>query len=116
MHIKRAVRVAEKLKREIGRILIEELKDPISGKVTITDVKMTDDLRYARIYFTVIGDKSEREQVTARLDGATKFIKGKIAHLMDLRYVPEIRFYYDSGAEHAENIERLFQKIKEEEL
>jgi ribosome-binding factor A len=115
MHYKRSVRVAEQLKREIGRIIIEDIKDPLIDFVTITQVELTDDLKYAKIYFTVLGEDAQRQKVIERLDGATKFIRSKIGRLIDLRYVPEIRFLYDSVFDNVTNLERLLKQIKEED-
>ena len=90
MHAKRSVRVAELLKREISQILIKEINDPLISLVTISTVKMTDDLKYAKIYFTVLGDKENRVRVSERLERATKFIKNLIGNRLKLRYVPEL--------------------------
>lgn len=113
MQYKRSTRVAELLKREISRILIEEIKDPEINLVTITSVKISDDLRSSKVYFTVIGDRSLREKAMKGLDRATKFIRSEIGRRLKLRYTPELRFYYDVIADRVENIESLFSKIKE---
>ena len=113
MHFKRSNRVAELLKREISNILVEEIKDPGINFVTITNVKISDDLRSSKIYFTVLGDMPLRERTKDRLERATKFIRNEIGKRLNLRYVPELRFYYDAIADHVENIENLFIKIKE---
>lgn len=115
MHAKRSVRVAELLKREISQILIKEINDPLISLVTISTVKVTDDLKYAKIYFTVLGDKENRLRVSERLERATKFIKNLIGNRLKLRYVPELKFQYDTLADHVEHIEELFLKIKKEE-
>ena len=112
---KRSNRVAETLKREIGKIIVEEIKDPEVGFVNITNVKISDDLRSSKIYYTVIGDKAQREKSQRGLDRATNFIKNEIGKRLNLRYVPEFKFYYDSLADHVEKIDNLFLKIKEEE-
>lgn len=113
MHTKRSVRVAELLKREISRIIVEEIKDPAINFITITNVKISEDLRFSKIYFTVLGDMAHRKKATERLERATKFIRNKIGGKLDLRYVPEIKFYYDTLSNHIENIENLLLKIKE---
>lgn len=115
MQYKRSNRVAELLKREISRILVEEIKDPGINFVNITNVKISDDLRSSKIYFTVIGDKSVREKTKEGLDRATTFIRCEIGKRLKLRYIPELRFYYDAVADHVENIENLFLKIKQED-
>lgn len=115
MHIKRSIRVAEVLKREISKIIIEDIKDPNINLVTISEVKISDDLRFSKIYFTVIGDREQRKKATEALDRATKFIRNSIGRRIELRYVPELKFYYDPLSEYVENIESLFLKIKNKE-
>ena len=113
MHGKRAHRVAELLKREISKIIFEEIKDPGIDFVTITNVKISDDLRSSKVYFTVLGDKAKRENTRQSLERATKFIRSEVGKRLSLRYVPELKFHYDDVADYAENIENLFLKIKE---
>jgi len=113
MHAKRATRVAELLKREISSMLLHEIKDPQISLVTITNVKMSDDLKSSKIYFTVLGDESRREDTLKGLDRAKNFIKSEIGKRLNLRYVPEIKFYYDTITDQIENLENLFSKIKE---
>ena len=115
MPIKRSSRVAELIKREISKIIVEDIKDPAINFVTITNVKISDDLRSSKIYFTVLGDKTVREKTNKALDHATTFIRSEISKRLNLRYTPELRFYYDTVTDYVENIDNLFLKIKEEE-
>jgi len=113
MQSKRSNRVAELLKREISKILVEDIKDPGISIVTITNVKISDDLKSAKIYFTVLGDKSLREKTQQGLNRATAFIRSEIGKRVNLKYNPELKFYYDTVADTVDNLENLFLKIKE---
>jgi ribosome-binding factor A len=115
MQGRRAVRVAEAIKRELGRIILREVKDPGVKLITITSVKLTDDLKLARIYYTVFREKENREIAATALNRALKFIRSEIGKNIELRYTPELEFHYDAVADYAENIENLFDKIKKEE-
>ncbi|MBN2354842.1 30S ribosome-binding factor RbfA [candidate division KSB1 bacterium] len=108
---KRADRVGQLLKEEVSKILLFEIKDPELGFLTITKVKMSDDLRHAKIYFSVLGDKDvlvRTESVLARL---CSHVRGEIGHRLNLRYVPEIKFYYDDTLAYAAHIEDIIAKI-----
>lgn len=114
MHTKRSVRVAEFLKREISKILLEEIKDPGIEFVNITNVSISDDLKYAKVYYSVIGNNADKDKVDARLQGATKFIRCQIGKVIEFRHVPEIKFCYDILTDRVDNLEKLFAKIREE--
>lgn len=112
MSYKRSSRVAGLLKREVSRIIFEDIKDPRIGLVTITQVDVSEDLRTAKIYLSVLGDKVARDQTLQGLERAKKFIRMEIARTTELRYTPELKFYYDDSYSYAENIENLLKKIK----
>jgi len=112
---KRAVRVGDKVGKEIAVILLERVKDPRIRDVTITGSKLSDNLKQARIYFSVIGKELDIEKAQAGLDSAKGFIKKEIGRRMSLRYVPEIKFVYDSSLETGNHFDRLFAKLKSNE-
>ena len=112
---KRSQRVAELLKREVSRIIYEELKDPSIGVLTITNVTVSDDLRIAKVYISSLESEELRSKTLQGLQRASSFIRGQLGLYTNLRYLPELRFYYDTGAEHAEKIEQLLKKIHDEE-
>jgi len=114
MKIKRSTRVAELIKREISLIIAEKIKDPDVKTVTITYVTVTDDLKIAKIYYRVMGDDQSKENAIKGLERANKYIRAEIGHRIELRYVPEVKFFYDSGLENAYHIEMLLKKINEE--
>lgn len=110
----RSERVEGQLKKEISRILQEDLKDPRIGFVTITRIDLTGDLRYARIYFSILGDDDVKEESLKGIKSAIGFIRKLIAERMKLRYVPELYFKLDNSIEYSINLEKTFERIKNE--
>lgn len=111
MKYKRSLRVSELIKREISAMIFFTLKDPAIKAVNITFVKMTDDLKHARIYYRVLGDDQAKDDALKGLERAKNFIRSEIGHRTDLRFVPEIEFFYDSGTDDAEHIDLLLKQI-----
>ncbi|MDO8602310.1 MAG: 30S ribosome-binding factor RbfA [Candidatus Omnitrophota bacterium] len=110
----RSERVEGQLKKEISRILQEDLKDPRIGFVTIARIDLTGDLRYARIYFSILGDDAAKEESLKGIKSAIGFIRKLIAERMNLRYVPELYFKLDNSLEYSINLEKTFERIKNE--
>jgi len=110
----RSERVEGQLKKEISKILLEDLNDPRIGFVTITRIDLTADLRYARIYFSIFGDDKAKEEGLQGIKSAIGFIRKLIAERMKLRYVPELYFKLDNSLEYSINLEKTFERIKNE--
>jgi len=106
-------KVSEALKREISSIIHEELKDPRRGFITITHVEITPDLRYAKVFFSVLGKEEERQKSKEALDSALGFIRRLIAQRIRLRLVPQIIFHEDRSAEYSILIQEALDEIKE---
>jgi len=112
-------RVAEAIRREVGVILQEELKDPRLGFVTITQVEMTPDLRNAKVFFSVLGNDEQRAKTKSALDSSLGFIRRLIAQRIRLRFTPEISFHEDRSAEYSVQIEEALgeiSRLKESEV
>ena len=109
---KRAVRVGDQILKEIATLLLNRVKDPRVKGVTITGTKLSNDLKMARVYFSVIGEKSEVEMALNGLNSAKGFIKREIGLRMKLRYVPEIKFVHDPSLESGSYLDGIFQEIK----
>ena len=109
---KRSRRVSELLREEISRIVTQQLQDPLIGIVTVTYVKLTDDLKLARVYVSILGDEKNRQNSLLGLERATKFIRSKIGRRTNLKYIPELEFHYDETIDYAQNIELLLKKIQ----
>lgn len=82
---------------------------------SVTSVKVTDDLRYARVFISVIGDDVVAEDTLNGLDRAKKFVRVELGNRTNLRYVPELSFVHDRGAAHAQKIDSLLNQLHQEE-
>jgi ribosome-binding factor A len=110
----RATRVADQIRMEVAEILARKTKDPRIQFVTVTGVKMTGDLKIARIYVTAL-DQPHFDQVTGPgLKSAVGFIRTELGRRLNLRYTPELVFYRDTSAEYGNRIEKLLDSLHEE--
>lgn len=114
MHYKRADRVAAVIHEELGKMLLMDMKDPDVANVTVIKVEMTDDLHYAKVYYSVLGDDEKLEAAKKALERSRGFIRTEIGRRIKIRLTPEISFVHDSTAAYADHIEHLLKKIKEE--
>ena len=111
----RSDKVSETLKKEIGSIIQTELKDPRLGFVTVIRVELTHDMRYGKVFFSVLGNPEAQKKSVEALASATGFIRRLIGERIELRFVPEIRFILDTSAEYSIHIQQELDKIKEED-
>jgi len=105
-------RVREFIKREVCFLLQREIKDPRIGFITVMDCRVTPDLREAKIYVSVLGDKKQKKETMAGLESAAPYIQNQIGKVITLRYTPRIVFFLDESVEKAARIEELLKKIK----
>ena len=112
---KRADRVADLIKIEISNLLLKQVRDPRIGLVTITGVKVTDDLRTARVFFVELGKDQCSEEVQAGLGKAAGFLRRELGRRLRLRCVPDLLFAYDPSFAYGNRIERLISEIHREE-
>lgn len=110
----RTSRVAEQMKKEIGEIVNQKLKDPRIGFVTITDVQLTNDLQQATVYVSVLGDEEEKTESLAGLQQATGFVRSEVSKRIRLRKVPEITFSFDEAHEYGSRIDEILRELKKE--
>ena len=115
MSFKRADRVSEAIKREIGVMLTQEVKDPGIHFVTVTAVETTDDLRHAKVFVSILGDEKTRQESMEGLDRAKGFLRGELGRRLQLRYTPEIHFHLDKSLDHAMKIKGILNKLKTSE-
>jgi ribosome-binding factor A len=108
---RRTERVAEAVQELVAELLLREIKDPRIGLVTITGVKVSPDLRHARIYFSCLGDDTERAQTLRGLTSAAGFVRSQVARRLNLRVAPEIVFEFDASLEQAERMARLLKSL-----
>jgi len=112
---RRSDRVEEAIRREASILIKDELRDPRIGFVTVTRVKVTDDLRDAVIYYTVLGDEKAKKNAAAGLKSALLYIKNEIGHRLELKFIPNFRILEDTEAEYLYRIEETLRVIKAEE-
>ena len=113
MEGKRSEKVADLIQQEISQMLVKSIKDPRIGFVTITRVTVSEDCRFAKIYFSVAGDLAERESSQKGLESATGYIRKELGRRIRLRYTPEIMFQFDPSIEYAIHMEKLIQSIRQ---
>ena len=109
--VRRPTRVGEMIRMEISELL-PGLRDPRIGLVTITEVKMSPDLKHGRVYIGVLGGPEERKKTFEGLNSAASYIRHEIAARLRLRSTPELSFFYDQSIEYGARIEELLQKTK----
>ena len=111
---KRATRVADVIRHEISVLLLNKVRDPKINQVYVSRVEVSDDLKYAKIFFTVLGGKKEIRNAETGLQRAKGFMRSHLAKTLNLRYTPALQFRYDETAEKVEEMEKLFQEIAQE--
>lgn len=105
----------QRLARQILGELIQDLKDPRVGFATVTAVRISRDLRHGRVFVSVLGSHDEQEATMTGLASATPFLRGELGRQMRIKYMPELEFALDTGAEEAERLESLLHQIKEQQ-
>ncbi|MGB9886351.1 MAG: 30S ribosome-binding factor RbfA [Moorellales bacterium] len=111
----RVQRVAEQIKKEIAAILKYEMKDPRLGFVSVTEVELSPDLRYAKVYVSVLGGEEARKESLEVLARATGFIRREIGERLSLRFVPEITFRFDPSIQRGVRIAEIINQLHREE-
>src|SRR5438105_3643692 len=109
---KRPDRVAHLLQQRLAELLARGLKDPRLGLVTITGVKMSPDLREARVYWTVHGEIEVRNETARGLSAARGYLRHELSTL-GLRILPDLHFTYDEAIDRGDRIEQLLREVHE---
>lgn len=107
-------RLNHTFQEEISKILMTEIKDEDINFVTITGVDTTNDLSYAKVYFTVLNEE-KKAITTEALNGAAPFIRGKLSERVEIRHTPELKFIYDTSIAYGEHIEEIIDKINQKQ-
>lgn len=115
MQGKRTDRIAELIKQELASVLSQEARDPRIGFITITEVKLSDDLKYARVFYSVLGDESGKEETAKGLAKASGFLQRDIASKLRLRFTPHLTFALDPSLDEGMKIDKIIRKIHEQE-
>jgi len=112
--MRRPERVADILREEISQIVGYELEDPRLAMVTVTDVRLSENLKAARVYVTVAGDEDEHRLALAALRHAAPYVRQQLGLSLNLTRTPEIHFVRDRVEEEGERVDRLLEKIERE--
>ena len=110
----RMEKVNQLMKREISNIIQQEMEDPRFTFVTITQVKVSPDLRQARIGFSFLGDDRQLKNVAEGLSRVSGYIRKLIGQRIRLRYTPKLEFVYDQSIAYSAQINQALQEIKKE--
>lgn len=108
----RADRVSGLIQKTLSDILQKQAKDPRLAMTTITSVKMSRDLRLAKIYFSTPGGERRSKAAAQGFESALGFFKRTLARQLGLRYMPEIKFYYDDSFDYSAHINKILNRIK----
>ncbi len=108
----RSERVSGHIQKVLSDILKKHIKDPRLEMATITGVKMSRDLRSARIYFTTSGGRKSSKEAAAGFNSARGYVKKTLARQLGLRYMPEIKFFYDESFEYGSRIDKVLKSIE----
>ena len=112
----RSERVAEEIRHEVTLLVAGELKDPrLAVPLVVTEVRLTPDMRTARVFVRLDGDEKERASALAGLRAASKFVRHELVERLNLRRTPEVLFLPDESEEYGQHINDLLRRVKQPE-
>ena len=109
---RRTGRVGEMVRMAISQVVLHGLRDPRIGLATITEVKMSPDLKLARVFVSVLGNSEQQKVTVQQLNHARAHIRHEISSLLKLRMVPDLMFEYDSSLDYGTRIDELIQQTR----
>ena len=108
----RADRVGGLIQQALSDIILRKVKDPRLNLATITGVKLTRDLKIARVYFSIPGGPDKAKDASSGFNSAAGYIKVALARQIELRYMPDLEFYYDESFDYGSKIDKLLKSIQ----
>ena len=105
--VARARKLAVRIREVVASTLEMQVKDPRLGMVTVTDARVTPDLREATVYYTVLGDAAEQSATATALESAKGMLRTRVGHALRLRHSPSLAFVLDNVLDHAKEIDEL---------
>lgn len=105
-------RLEKLIEKELAMILFEDAKNELLKFVSVTKVSLTNDLSIATVWFTVLGNQNEVEATSKQLMNASGYLRSELAHRIDLRKTPELRFKYDESLEYGNKISAILDNLK----
>ncbi|MDH2425199.1 30S ribosome-binding factor RbfA [Sphaerisporangium sp. TRM90804] len=109
----RARKLADRIQQIVAEMLERRIKDPRLGFVTVTDTRITGDLRDATVYYTVFGSEAERADTAAALESAKGIIRSEVGRQTGVRYTPTLTFHHDPLPDSARHLDELFAEARE---
>jgi ribosome-binding factor A len=109
----RARKLADRIREIVADVLERQVKDPRLGFVTVTDARVTPDLRDATVFYTVLGDDAERQATTRALRSATGVVRSEVGRQTGVRFTPTLAFVEDAVPDHAKHIDELLARARE---
>lgn len=111
----RMIRINDEIKKELSEIIRADIKDPRVGVITsVLKVETTNDLKYCKVYVSILGDEEKKNEVMSVLKGAAGFIRSLIARRINLRITPEFNFILDDSLDYSFKIDKILKEINNE--
>ena len=111
---KRSLRVRDRIREEVSELISRKVKDPRIGFVTVTEVRLTDDLRNAKIFVSVYGDEQAKKESMAGLQSSSSFIQREVWRSLEIKARPEIHFVLDESGARGAAMDETLRKLKED--
>ncbi len=112
----RTEKVASIVKEEIGIIFQRNFDMKEYGFITVTEVRMTPDLKIAKVYVSIFGDADQKQKTLGMLEAQKPFVRQTLGHNIRLKFTPSIVFHLDETMDNAMNLEKIFKKIHKEDV
>src|ERR1700681_147181 len=112
MKQQRQARIDHEIQRALAKIISEDLKDPRLGFVTVVRCEITQDMKFCKVFVSIIGDRHVARQSMDALESASRYLRGELGHAIDLRYTPELTFVEDRTTERAIALHKTLEKAK----
>ncbi len=111
----RSSQVAEELRKIVSMVLLENVTDPRLGFITITRIHLTDDLRFARIFYSVLGDEDRKEATAEALQENAGYIRHLVVEKINMKFAMDIRFELDKSIDESFRVDNILKNIKKPE-
>lgn len=108
----RTERLSAQIHRALSVIISQQLKDPRVGMITVSEVEVSSDLSYAKIYYTMFGDLGSPEETQVGLKQAGGFLRSQLSKVLTTRSTPELKFIYDDTPERGDHMEALIARAR----
>jgi len=107
-------RVAELVREIVASAILLELRDPRIRGVTVTRVEVSNDLRHAKVYVSIMGSEQDEQQVLAGLASASRYLRARLARGLKTKHIPQLRFVVDRGVKHSIEVSKILHRLARE--